>query len=105
MVLQLGFVISDDALRSDSGACHSPCMGKEDYMRMIVTPGEKISKYICPFCGQVEVLTDGENAICQNCGSEMVVFDETIAPVEEEAQVQIEGIDQPVEGPEVERIL
>lgn len=74
-------------------------------MRIVVYQGTKLTRYRCDVCGQVEVLTDGENAICQNCGSEMVVFDETIAPVEEEAQVQIEGIDQPVEGPEVERIL
>lgn len=91
---------------SDSRGCHPPSLGKEgNCMRIVVTPGEKISKYICPFCGQVELLTEGENAICQNCGSEMHVFDETIAPIEEEAQVQIEGIEAPVETPEEERIL
>ena len=74
-------------------------------MRIVVKPGENFSKYICPFCGQVELLTDGENAICQNCGSEMAVFDENFAPIEEEAQIQENVIEPTAETSEEERIL
>ena len=59
-------------------------------MRLVVTPGEKFSKYICPFCGQVELLTEGEQPVCQNCGSEMELFVEKPSVEEQESPEIVE---------------
>lgn len=40
-------------------------------MRRILEPGEVFHRYRCPFCGQIEQLTEGESPYCQNCGELM----------------------------------
>ena len=40
-------------------------------MRRIMTPGKKVGLWHCPFCEQVEEMTEDENPICSNCGAEL----------------------------------
>ena len=40
-------------------------------MRYIVTKGTPLTKYFCPACGQVELLTEDEKPECQNCGTKL----------------------------------
>ena len=46
-------------------------------MRRIITPGAKCCAFCCPFCGQVEILTEGDELNkCANCGTEMLPAEE-----------------------------
>ena len=41
-------------------------------MRIIIKPGKVFKEFHCPSCGQIEKLTEEEERICQNCGSNLV---------------------------------
>lgn len=46
-------------------------------MRKVITPGEKVYAYCCPFCCQVEILTESEaHKECSNCGTVMIAAEE-----------------------------
>ena len=53
-------------------------------MRIIVKPGRVFKEYHCPFCGQIERLTEEEERICQNCRA-LLVESVTEEPVTTEA--------------------
>ena len=42
-------------------------------MRKIIKPGEKLFVYCCPFCGQVEALSQAEATVCPNCQTDMTL--------------------------------
>lgn len=62
-------------------------------MRLTLAQGASVQRYVCRFCGQAEMLTEGEETNCSNCGQplelittdmKLVTFD-AIEPKAEEA--------------------
>ena len=43
-------------------------------MRKIMTPGKRVDLLRCPFCEQIEELTEDEDPICSNCGTGLEHF-------------------------------
>lgn len=65
-------------------------------MRITLAPGVHVQRFVCRFCGQAEMLTEGEEAKCSNCGQPLEVIEKPVIP--ETGIFPVKELEFPVEA-------